>query len=344
MNYTLLTTGRNGAKLEFENFTYTKKRKNENTQITTWRCTDRRCKGTGKTIEGSFEFLLTNPHYHEANPAKKKPVQIEKAIENRAVQSLELPRVIVQMSTNNSTGEVVAQMPIQRTMVRRIQRRRVVAHIPNPLSTSVLKVPDDLKTPIRGEPFYAFDSCKEDPNRFIILTTTQILDELEFSAKWAVDGTFAVCPSLFHQLYTMHGNIKDTTVPLVYCLTRSKTKEKYEELFAALKNLNAMLNPHEVSIDFEIAAIEALRSSCANANIKGCFFQFAQANWRKIQSVGMAKEYQRDTDVRNILKSFVALALIPEEDIYLGFQKLKETTAKMHNEKIAEFVSYFEAT
>ena len=208
MNYTLLTTERNGAKLEFENFTYTKKRKNENTQITTWRCTDRRCKGTGKTIEGSFEFLLTNPHYHEANPAKKELVEIEKAIENRAVQSLEPPRVVVQMSTNNSTGEAVAQMPNQRTMVRRIQRRRVVAHIPNPLSTSVLNVPDDLKTTIRGEPFYAFDSGKENPNRFIIFTTTQNLDELEFSAKWAVDGTFAVCPSLFYQLYTMHGIIE----------------------------------------------------------------------------------------------------------------------------------------
>ena len=76
MNYTLLTTERNGAKLEFENFTYTKKCKNENTQITTWRCTDRRCKGTGKTIEGSFEFLLTNPLYHEANPAKKELVEL----------------------------------------------------------------------------------------------------------------------------------------------------------------------------------------------------------------------------------------------------------------------------
>ena len=157
----------NEAKLEFENFTYTKKCKNENTQITTWRCTDRRCKGTGKTVEGSFEFPSTNPHYHEANPAKKELVQIEKAIESRAVQSLEPPRVVVQVSTNNSTGEAVAQLPNQRTMLRRIQRRRVVAHIPNPLSTSVLNVPDDLRTTIRGEPFYAFDSGKEDPNRII---------------------------------------------------------------------------------------------------------------------------------------------------------------------------------
>ena len=50
---------------------------------------------------------------------------------------------------------------------------------------------------------------------------------------------------------------KDTTVPLVFCLMRSKTKGKYEELFAALKNLNAMLDPHKVTIDIEIAAIEA---------------------------------------------------------------------------------------
>ena len=100
-------------------------------------------------------------------------------------------------------------------MVRRIQRKRVVAHIPNPLSTSVLNVPDDLKTTIRGEPFYAFDSGKEDHNRFIVSSTTQNLDELEFSAKWALYSTFAVCPSLLYQLYTMHGIIKDTTVPLV---------------------------------------------------------------------------------------------------------------------------------
>ena len=150
VNYTLLTTERNGAKLEFEHFTYTKKREIENTRITKWRCTDRRCRGSDKTIEGPFGFLLSNPHYHEANPAKKELVQIEKAIENRAVQRLEPLRVVVQLSTNESTGEPVAQMPSQRTMVHRIQPKRVVAHKPNPLGTSVLNVRDDLKTKSRG--------------------------------------------------------------------------------------------------------------------------------------------------------------------------------------------------
>ena len=35
MNYILLTTERKGAKLDFENFTITNMRENENTQITT---------------------------------------------------------------------------------------------------------------------------------------------------------------------------------------------------------------------------------------------------------------------------------------------------------------------
>ena len=93
---------------------------------------------------------------------------------------------------------------------------------------------------------------------------------------------FAVCPSLFCQLYTILGVINDTTVPLVYGLMRSKAKEKYEKLLAALKNLNAMLDPNERTMDFGIAANEALKSSFPNVNIKGSFFHFAQANWRKI--------------------------------------------------------------
>ena len=88
MSYTLLTTERNCAKIEHQNYTYTKKRRNERTQITSWRCTDRHRKGAGKAIEGSFEFIVTNPHYHEANPARKELIEIQQEIENGASQSM----------------------------------------------------------------------------------------------------------------------------------------------------------------------------------------------------------------------------------------------------------------
>ena len=60
-------------------------------------------------------------------------------------------------------------MPSHRTIVRRIQRQRVLVHIPNLLSTSVLNVPEDVKTTNRGKYFYTNDSGEEDPNRFIFL-------------------------------------------------------------------------------------------------------------------------------------------------------------------------------
>ena len=181
-------------------------------------------------------------------------------------------------------------MPSQRTMVQRIQRKTVVAHITNPLSTCVLNVPDDLKTGIRGEPFNAFDSGKEELRRYIICTTTtQNSDELQFSANWVEEGTFAVCLSLFYQFYTMHGVTEDTTVPLVYSLLRSKTKEMYEELFAATKKFNAMLGAHEVAIDSKFAVIEAIKSCFLNSIIKTAFFilqrqnnpNFTDLDWRK---------------------------------------------------------------
>ena len=100
-----------------------------------------------------------------------------------------------------------------------------------------------------------------------------------------------------------------------------------------------MLDPHEVTIAFEIATIETLRSSFRNGIIKGCFFSPC-----RFQSLRSAKEYQENADVRNGLQSLVALAQISNEDIFLGFQKLKESTAKMRIEKIPEFVNYFEAT
>ena len=146
------------------------------------------------------------------------------------------------------------------------------------------------------------------------------------------------------ELYSIHRIVKDTSVPQVYCLMKNKSREKYEEIFSASKNLNAILDPHEIIIEFAIAAIEAPKLNFQNANIKGCFFRFAQANWRKIQSVGLAVEYQENAEVRNLLKCFASLALIPESNIPLGFEKLKRKAVNMKMEKLDKFVDYFKCT
>ena len=90
LSYALLMTERNCARFEFENFTYTRNRKNENTLITKWRCTDILSKGSGDIIGVSSDFLIGNLHQHEANTGKTELIQTEKAIDSRPAENIEL--------------------------------------------------------------------------------------------------------------------------------------------------------------------------------------------------------------------------------------------------------------
>ena len=59
-------------------------------------------------------------------------IEIEKDSENRATQSLEPPRVLIQRATSKSSEEAIAQLPCHCTLLRRKQRARVVTPIANP--------------------------------------------------------------------------------------------------------------------------------------------------------------------------------------------------------------------
>ena len=70
---------------------------------------------------------------------------------------------------------------------------------------------------------------------------------------------------------------------MVYFLLQRKIKSNINKHFVCYEN--SLLEPKEIVIDFEKAAISAFKSEFPTATIKGCFSHFAQANWRKIQEL-----------------------------------------------------------
>ncbi|XP_067667517.1 uncharacterized protein [Haliotis asinina] len=50
-----------------------------------------------------------------------------------------------------------------------------------------------------------------------------------------------------------------------------------------------------IQTDFEIAAINAIETVFPNCNIRGCYFHFTQALWRKVQTLGFNEAYQQDS-------------------------------------------------
>ena len=129
-----------------------------------------------------------------------------------------------------------------------------------------------------------FVSLHEDD--ITIFTTAENLNMLRRSHHWFCDGTFDSAPH-DHQLFTIHVLLEDThTVPLVYCITRNKNEDTYRRILEHLKEKQSDLDPISLTEDFEAASIHAMRAAFPDIEIAGCYFHFAQATYKKLQSLG----------------------------------------------------------
>ncbi len=102
-----------------------------------------------------------------------------------------------------------------------------------------------------------------------------------------VDGTFATCPRLFYQFFTIHAKMSGRHLQLVFCLLPNKQQGTYERVFRILEekvrvNLQLDLLPTWLQSDFELAIMNAI---FPGTSTKGCYFHFCQAILRKIQQL-----------------------------------------------------------
>ncbi|XP_048242867.1 uncharacterized protein LOC125375906 [Haliotis rufescens] len=64
-----------------------------------------------------------------------------------------------------------------------------------------------------------------------------------------------------------------------------------------------------------IAAIRAIRTEFQGSDIKGCFFHFTQAIWRKTQELGLAVGYRDNPLVEQWIRRAAALPLLPLQQV-----------------------------
>ena len=69
----------------------------------------------------------------------------------------------------------------------------------------------------------------------------------------------------------------------------------------------------------------------------------SQSCYRHIQEIGLMKIYENDVDIRNILRAFMGLALLPIDYVLDGFKLLKKRIREYSEaEKLKIFCCYFE--
>lgn len=76
------------------------------------------------------------------------------------------------------------------------------------------------------------------------------------------------------------------------------------------------------SLDFELAAIKAIKAVFQDSLIRLCLFHFAQSLWRNIQDLGLSPLYKTVKKARITLRCFGALATVPVEDVQRALDEI----------------------
>jgi len=76
------------------------------------------------------------------------------------------------------------------------------------------------------------------------------------------------------------------------------------------------VRPPNVYADFETAVHYAVTTVWPGCEVKACRFRLGQGWWRKIQSLGLSKQYgKKDPEVSRFLKKIFELSLLPPAEV-----------------------------
>lgn len=334
-----LETKRGQPKLAYLGHKYTHLRDNKDS-TKAWRCINRKC--SGYLTSCNLEVIRQTPHTCVPDPAS---VDVEKCIlqcKKRVREELTtVPKIFNSSlaSIKDAGLEFVTEVPSFTSKKSALYRERRKA-----LGAVQFKSCLDIVLPPKlTSNFLLLDDIVEG-DRILVFGSDQAKENVEKTNTFFADGTFKSCCKEFTQLYTIHADIGSTVestniVPILYSLLPNKSERTYTRLFSLLKEKLPSWNPTYFKIDFEISAINAFRSVFPRSQLKGCNFHFNQCLWRKVQSLGLAKMYIENTEVKEHIRKCAALAHLPPHSIEDGWISIMETAPQI--EAVQNFNDYF---
>ena len=174
-----------------------------------WHCEKRdilKCSGRATTIltEDQHHLVNASEHNHAAEANRVKVINKINVLKESAQQSNDQPAQIIQTAISDTTNEVYPYLPSHDALRQVIKRVRHIDTPVEPQSLESLIIPEDMKKTLNGVDFLVKDSIV-DNKRVLMFTTSANINYLAQSSIWIMDGTFKTVPTIFRQLYTIHG-------------------------------------------------------------------------------------------------------------------------------------------
>ena len=212
--------------IDQENYVYTKNKENADGSVIYWRCEDRTCKARLHSSQNFQELKKVGCHNHAATAAEISAKVAVSNIKEKSISTRDNPRILIANEFGNLNDCALSQVPSLTQLNRSIRRwRQVDADYPTTPHTNIgFSIPREYAFLDNEVKFLQFDSGIEDSKRILIFASDEGLGHVKQYKKWATDGTFKFCPSLFFQLYVLHIQNGSFEVPRIFALLSDTTQ------------------------------------------------------------------------------------------------------------------------
>uniref|UniRef100_A0A915CVU2 MULE transposase domain-containing protein n=1 Tax=Ditylenchus dipsaci TaxID=166011 RepID=A0A915CVU2_9BILA len=222
---------------------------------------------------------LRDGHNHLADPVETK----KKIVEQRAKQAVcdnphQSCRIAMNEAMRGMEEPVIAAINL--TALRKsleFRKRKLHRYPRGKTDAANLEIPDEWKSYDNGDPFLIYDSGRDSPSRFIILSSLFMLEKLVNVKTFAMDGKFKTRPRKWEQIFAIHVLVNGRFVPAVAVIMSKRGRSSYLYVLQRLttymeETFQVVWRPELVLTDFEVAQRSAIHQHFPGARHKCCFF------------------------------------------------------------------------
>lgn len=337
------TTQRGSKKIIRHGYEYVIKRTNIDGAIL-WRCAKMKsCFATIKTNRDFNVIKHETTHSHEPMDTAEVEIKIQMDKCGKTVQenlSDPISKIFEEnMAPLEDRGiNIIKKLPALKNVQKTLYKKRNKSI---GASKVTFKKAKDVEVPQKFQKILFADYAHK--NRILIFADDELKEYMGKCKHFYMDGTFKTCPKPFYQLYTIHAELESNEeyqniIPVLYALLPDKKLTTYKLLFQLIRSQIPQWNPSDITVDFEVAAIQAIRSHFPNVKITGCYFHFRRCLWRKAKTLGVCKTQLGKDHV----KLCAALSHLPPELIDDGWLYIMEEAPE--SKCVTQFNDYFVKT
>ncbi|KAL3069082.1 hypothetical protein niasHT_034312 [Heterodera trifolii] len=312
-----------------------------------WRCEFHgpadKCKGRLHTDSNNVVQKKVGVHSCDMNAARVECQRLVTGLKRRAAETCEAPGTIRAQVLQNTCTPVLAAFPSKYATKKVIKRLRRDENAPRaePLNLEQLEIPNAYRVYNRieteEEQFLLADTGvfqiqgQNGPQRILIFGRASTAVWTHEMKDIYADGTFALTPPLFSQIYVLLAKRDGWVFPICYCLLTSKCTAIYTRMLQLLLERWPNFAPQTISLDFELAMVGAVRIVLPACSVRYCFFHLVRNMKKKITALGLTRVYNTDPIFAEKSKMITSLAFLPVHHLQAGLNAIQaQLPAQLH--------------